>query len=369
MRIFKFLLVDIKDKSSVIFLEILWNTSNSIFYRSAVSVADETVRLPMNIVEKLKALLKEAELYHSMGLLNESMGKYQKAVALIQGNQQLNSRPNLMTGVQKKIQALQTDMNKVEEATDSPEVSEKVQDLIKNLFAFTADKDADATALDGAIALAKFGQYERALAEFTELLKKESVRAVAAKNIFRCHTALSSIDAAVKQYEQWLASDIFAPGELNKLRVFLQGMLKKEGIEKTLPTSAPTDIAQPTIEMPESDLSEGLKIEGIEIEEEIEEDEIIDINSIAILLPDGSRKGKSVELDVSFQSGNVISLLIAHREKDLIDFFNTGNTINNIQFTSPIAIFDGSGIVLSKTKIESGPRRGDYSVDLKVISD
>ncbi len=321
----------------------------------------------MNIVEKIKALLKEAELYHSMGLLNEAMEKYKKAMELIQGSEQLKSRTNLVAGISKKINALEKDIHKVEAAADKPEVSAKVQDLIKKLFAASEDKDQDTVALDGAIALAKFGQHERALLEFKELLAKDSVRVVAAKNIIRCHMANTSVDAAVDQYEQWLSSDLFVPGELNKLRFFLESILKKEGIEKELPTSeiqaAPPE---PTIEMPEI---EDAKIEVLEIkEDEDNDDEVLDINSIGITLDSGPRKGEIVELGVSFQSGNVISLLITGTDTDLIELFNVGETLHNIQFYSPIAMFGGSGIVDTKTHIESGPRRGDYSIDLKVVS-
>lgn len=313
----------------------------------------------MNIIDKLKALLKEAELYHTMGLLNESLDKYQKATELIEGNEQLKSRPNLMAGITKKMNALQKDMQKVEEATDTPEVSEKVQDLIKQLFAFPAHKDEDATALDEAIALAKFGQYDRALTEFNGLLKRDSVRVVAAKNIVRCHLAQTSADAAVEQYEQWLSSDIFAQGELNKLRFFLKGLLKKEGIKTELPTAAaPADAAKTPDAMPAADEP------MVEIAVDEEEDEVIDINSIAITVGDGSTK----ELDVTFQSGNVISMLIAHKDKDLIDFFNEGDKLDDIQFNSAIAIFNGTGVVSHKTKIESGPRRGDFSIDIRIES-
>ncbi len=122
----------------------------------------------MNIVEKIQALLKEAELYHSMGLLNESMGKYDQVMELIQGNEQLKSKTNLVAGITKKINTIVKDMHKVEAAKDHPEVSAKVQDLIKKLFTVSEDKDQDAVALDGAITLAKFGQHERALLEFNE---------------------------------------------------------------------------------------------------------------------------------------------------------------------------------------------------------
>lgn len=321
----------------------------------------------MNIVEKIKALLKEAGLYHSMGLLNEAMEKYKKAMELIQGSEQLKSRTNLVAGISKKINVLEKDIHKVEAATDKPEVSAKVQDLIKKLFTASEDKDQDAVALDGAIALAKFGQHERALLEFKELLAKDSVRVVAAKNIIRCHIANTSVDAAVDQYEQWLSSDVFVPGELDKLRFFLESLLKKEGVEKKLPAAeTPAATPEPTIEMPEI---EDVKIEVLEIEEdEDNDDEVLDINSIGITLDSGPRKGDIVELDVSFQSGNVISLLITHTDTDLIELFNVGETLHNIQFYSPIAMFSGSGIVDAKTHIESGPRRGDCSIDLKVVS-
>jgi len=317
----------------------------------------------MKIVNKIKALLKEAELYHKMGLLNEAMGKYKKTTELIEGSEQLKSRPNLTAGIAKKMRALKEDMHKVEEATDTPEVSDKIQGLIKKLFAFPVEKDEDTTALDEAIALAKFGQYERALAEFNELLKRDSVRVVAAKNIIRCHLSQSSADAAVDQYGQWLAGDIFVPGELKKLRFFLEGLLKKEGIEKELPDAeAPAEIKEPSIEMPAGD---ELVLEGIEIvEDEEPDDEIIDINSIAITVD----KERTIELDVTFQSGNVISLLIARKDEDAIEFFKEGDKLDDIQFVSTIAIFNGSGVVSSKTKIESGPRRGDYSLDIRIAN-
>lgn len=326
----------------------------------------------MNIVEKIKALLKEAELYHSMGLLDESMGKYKKAMEIIEGNEQLKSKTNLMAGISKKIDFLEKDMHKIEAATDKPEVSAKVQDLIKKLFTVAEDKDQDAVALDGAITLAKFGQHERALLEFKALLAKDSVRVVAAKNIIRCHMANTSVDAAVDQYEQWLSNDLFVPGELNKLRFFLESLLKKEGVEKKLPAAeTPAATPEPTIEMLQVEEAEieVLVIEEDEVhDDEVHDDEVLDINSIGITLDSGPRKGDMVELDVSFQSGNVISLLITHTDTDLIKLFNVGETLHNIQFYSPIAMFGGSGIVGAKTHIASGPRRGDYSIDLKVVS-
>lgn len=324
----------------------------------------------MSILKKVKKLLQEAELYHSQGLLNEAMVKYNTATDLVKSDDQIQNKQGLIDGILKKTALLEKDIAKVEDAPKSPEVSSEVQDLIKKMFAFSAEKDEDSIALDGAIALAKFGQYERALKEFDELLKKESLRVVAAKNILRCHMALSSPDAAIAQYEQWLAGDIFVPNQVDKIRIFFEGILEKEGVETTLPTMAmPAEDSELVLEMPEVDAPEIPEpvIEGLEIDED-EADEVLDINSIGITVESGPRAGEMVEFSVSFQSGNVISLLISGKERNFLEVFKPGVKLTDVQYYSPIAIFNGNGMVSAVTEIKTGPRQGDFSVDIKVES-
>lgn len=317
----------------------------------------------MNIARKIKTLLQEAELYHSQGLLDEAMEKYNNATEIIQNNEQIKSRQNLIDNISKKILALKEDIKKIEKAPKKPEVSAKVQDLIKKMFSFSPDKDEDAKALDGAIALAKFGQFKRAILEFNELLKKDPLRVVAAKCMLRCHMALSSVDEAVAQYEQWLSDDIFSTNQLNKLRVFFESILTKEGIEKTLPRrKTPADNIEFEMEM--------VGIDGVQVKvPEIEDYETLDINSIGITMDSGPQEGQVVEFKVRFQLGNVISLLIPGRDKDLIEYFKAGDMLNDIQYYSTVALLNGFGIVTFVKEIKVGPRRGDYCVDIEVELD
>ena len=417
----------------------------------------------MNLIKKIKILLKEAEIFHSQGLLDEAMGKYNEATELIKSDEQLKSRKKLIHGISEKVNALKKDLTKVHEAPKKPDVSTKVQNLIKKMFLFSSKRDEDTIALDGAIALAKFGQYNKALKEFNELLKKDSLRVVAAKNILRCHMALASAEDAIAQYEQWHAGDIFNKNQLDKLSVFFENILAKEGIDKTLrqpevtvddlellikeslidePLIDESVIPEPVIDepvipepvidepvidesltlesvidesvIPEPVIDESLTLESVidesvidesvidesvidesVIEESVidesvidepvipvpvidepvieiegsQEAEVIDINGIGITIDSGSQKGEIVELDVSFQSRNVISLLISQRNKYLIEDLEVGDTLNDIQFYSPIAMFTGSCVVSAISEIKSGPRQGDYSLDLKVQSD
>ena len=314
----------------------------------------------MNITKKIKILLQEAELYHTQGLLNEAMEKYHNATKLIKSNEQLKSNQNLINGITNKIRVLKEDIIKIQKAPKKPEVSAEVQELIKKMCSFAPDKSEDLKALDGAIALAKFGQLKRAITEFNELIKKDSLRVVAAKSMLRCHMALSSMDEAVTQYEQWISDDIFSTIQLDKLHVFLKNILQKEGVDKKLPRrKAPTDNLEPVITIPGTD---AVQVKGPEIE-----DDALDINSIVITIDSGPHKGQVVEFKVRFQLGNVVTLLIPIRDKDLIEFFKVGDMINDIQYYSTAALFSGSGIIVSVKEIKVGPLRGDYCVDIEIV--
>ena len=299
----------------------------------------------MDTKKQIQALFKEAELYRSHGLFVEAKEKYDLVAKLIQKNDRIANRQNLLDAISKKIGAVENEIKKLDKSPATPKLSTKAQDLVKNLFSFSEEKDEDAALLEGAMALAKFGQFERALIEFNELIKKDSLRVAAAKNIIRCHFALSSSDEAVSKYRQWLSGDSFSSGQLEEIRIFFQDILDRKGIDKKLPA-----VTQPKDAR----------------EEETKEEEFLDISSIAITLDDESKKGALIELDVNFQRGNTISLIISRDDKDLIENLKVGVRLNNIQFYSPIAVFNGSGIVKEKAPIELGPKKGDYRVDIEI---
>lgn len=311
----------------------------------------------MNIKSQLKALLQEAEVYREQGLIGEALKKYNKAIKLIHRINNIKNKDSLLTSLQKKIHDLDETSEKVAMGPASPELSSKAQDLIKNLFAFSKSTDEDSGALEGAVALAKFGQFDRALTELQSLLDRESVRVDAAKNIMRCHLAVATSDEAIDQYHQWFSSDIFLPSQLETVRTYLDEILKKRGIETQLPSPL------------SSTSDQGVVDQHVESEIEAEpEEEFLDITSIGITFETGPKKGKMVEFDVNFQSGNMLSLIISKKDQELIKDFSAGMKLQEIQFYSPIAIFNGAGVISSKTEIKSGPKQGDFCLDIRIIS-
>ncbi|MBU0992371.1 MAG: hypothetical protein KJ737_07740 [Proteobacteria bacterium] len=302
----------------------------------------------MGLKETIKATLKEAELYKSQGLLNEARQKYNKVAQLIENNAQIPNSKSLLDSVKKKMKALDDSHLRVVSAPTTPVMSEKAQNLIKELFTFSKDSDKASLALEGAISLAKFGQYHRAIEEFKKLLSDENVRIAAAKNIIKCYYEFVSIDKAVDEYRAWKSSSLFSPVQLEKVLGFLAGLIEKSG--KSFDLDKVEESAE-TVLMPD---------EAVE--------EILDISSVGISLEKGVKSGSEIELDVSFQAGNVISVIISSKEKELIDNLKIGVKLNNVNFYSPIAIFRGSGIISASTKIDSGPKKGDYCLDIKVTN-
>ena len=306
----------------------------------------------MTIVKKLKKMLKEAELYRKQGLLVEAKNNYESAAELLKENIELENSQNLIDAVLKKISSLDIDIKNTQKGTKPPEVSPKIQNLIMNLFSFADNNANDISAIDGAIALAKFGQYERALKEFEKLIKNDSTKVDAAKNILKCHQALSTLKTAAAKFNEWLENDIFSLEQMTKIHKFLQNIFDKEGSSIILPKLLESDVTILTED---------------EMNTEVD-DEILEISAVGILIKNDSGQSQLREIDVSFQSGNILSLIFSKEEKEWIDSLKVGQVLNDIQFYSPIAMFAGTGAIASKTKIKSGPKKNDYCLDLKIVN-
>lgn len=300
----------------------------------------------MSDEDYIRSSVKEADLYRTQGLLDESRDKYVQVLAFIQKSPKYSSHKKLIDGVKGKIRALEKDSASNKDQKGAPMLSEDVQGLIKRLFSFSKEKNA--RAIEGAVALAKFGQHQLALKEFRRLLEGKAVPVVAAKNIIRCHLALMAPRAAIDEFGQWLSGDLLSRSQLKSIRLFLVSVLDKQGMGSEVP-----------------EVMDGPS-QGAESEEK--EEDIIDICSVRLKMEDGAGTGKMLEFDVTFQSGNVISLIISPRQKGVVENLSVGIQLPDMEFYSPIAIFRGSGVVSGKTKIRSGPEKGAYMLDIKLDS-
>jgi tetratricopeptide (TPR) repeat protein len=299
----------------------------------------------MSVKERIKALVKEAEIYRSQSLLNQSKEKYLELLKLVEDDESVSKNKKLITDIKGRIRSVDDEITEIEEADKkSPELSEDVQNLISSLFSFSQNQAT--AAIEGAVALAKFGQYDKAVKELERLVKEGPIPLQAAINLLRCHLSLASPEVAINQYKRWESREELGKGDLKYLHKFLDDHFKKKGIDMRLPE----------------------KDQGGSEKKEVEEksDDLIDLSSIGIQFSEGKFKGKMWEFDVSFQSGNTVNITIPPTKKDLAEAFKKGLRLPNIQCTSPIAIFNGSGVVLQNSNITTGPKRGSFNIDITI---
>jgi tetratricopeptide (TPR) repeat protein len=304
--------------------------------RSSVTIGINDM---MSYQEHIQSLAKEAELYRTQGLYENSREKYKQLLQFIE-QKQFHGYEGIADQVRNKIQTVDEDLVDIEQETDKEELANDTQEMIKDLFSVARTKEA--ARIEGALALAGFGQYDRALREFEELLIEGVLPVVAAKNILRCHMELSSPDKAVEQFTEWVSSsNVLSEQELNLIRAFLKQLLKEKHIERRLPKLSFTSQAS----------------------NKAEEEEISAIN---VQLKNGPRKGDNFEFKVTSQSGNIISVDIPERQRDVADAFRIGLQLPELQCYSPIAVFKASGIVIRKTRHSNGKKKGGYMLDISL---
>jgi hypothetical protein len=298
--------------------------------------------------ELIRRLLKEADLYRNHGLLSDAKSKYVEILSVIGKSRILSTHKPLISGVKSKIRAVNKSLNELRETPEKPELSEDLQDLIKKLFTFSLTKEA--AAIEGAVALAKFGQYEQALKEFHKLLEQGVLPVVTAKNMIKCYAALKTPEAAVVQFAKWKTRDFFCIEDLKYIRAFLKTSLEKEGFK--------TDV--PEVERVPSSPSKAIKKK---------EDVFLEISAISIHLQSGPLAGQTIDFDVHFQSANTVTVLIPAVRKSVADTLVPGTRLTDIQCYSPITVFRSTGTISGAAKIKQGPRRGDYTLDITIDAD
>jgi hypothetical protein len=296
----------------------------------------------------IRRMLKEADLYRTQGLLSDAKSKYFQMLSVIGKSKTLAEHKQLIAGVKSKIRAVDKSLNELRDTPEKPELSGDLQDLIKKLFSFSQTKEA--SAIEGAVALAKFGQYEQALKEFHKLLEQGVLPVVTAKNMIKCYAALKMPKAAVAQFGKWRTRDFFSTEDLRYVRTFLITSMEKEGLKA---------------KVPEVEIKPSLTSKPKKKKEEV----FLEISAVSIHLQGGPMAGQTMDFDVHFQSANTVTVLIPAVQKSVADSLTPGTRLNDIQCYSPITVFRSTGTVSGTAKVKQGPRRGDYTLDITIDAD
>lgn len=303
--------------------------------------------LNMGLKRSIQTILKEINVYLSHSLFVEAQRRYRHMEKLIRQSEKLKNKEKLLASIAERIKAIDSEMRKFDAIPDSPKMSSQQKDLVKRWFSYSIENDPDSTVFKIAEAFLEFGQFEDALSEFKKLINSDSLRLVAAKNIIRCHLGLATLEKAIEEYRQWLSGGRFPVEQLEQIRSVLQAILIKKGISAILPKpKISADIAktEPHIELSSDIIS-------------------VTLPSIASL-PDQ----KEIELDVSYHNGPEISVIVKRYNAALLAILRTGQRLDNVRFNGHDITYTDSCVVAENKQIRVGPRKGDYSITLKIFN-
>lgn len=101
-------------------------------------------------------------------------------------------------------------------------------------------------------------------------------------------------------------------------------------------------------------------------EEEAEGEELLEISLLEIPLEYGTQIGKRVDIEVAAQAGSKIRVLISQQDKELMGHLRVGFRINDVRFYAPFATFKGAAFVTARNRINSGTKKGNCVVDMKI---
>jgi len=300
----------------------------------------------MDARENVLAMVKEAKLYREQGLLTQSILKYRAALEAVGVSREtFEQQGALESALQKAIDAAEVELNEVRENDPSPDLSDEMKDLIQRLFSRSMDNEI--AEYKGAVALARFGQYGAALKEFNKLLDQGVKPLVAAKNILTCHVAFSSPEVAVAQFEKWVNERRFSREDLGFIRECLARVLEKEGADAEIPS-----------------------LEELFNKGRGEDSEEIELPISGVCLPRRVKLGREdeeeEELEVIQHTGDTVSIDVPPHRSDLLVYLQYGTRISGMRFFTSIAVFEGRGLVIGRKRIESGPMKNHYSIDIHI---
>jgi len=299
----------------------------------------------MNTESKVLSLLKEARIYWKQGLLQEALQQYMQVEKILHSRKMSRRKKALLEKVAGNIEMVDQELNAFLESKEIPEVSEKARELMRTMFSLDDPEVKGSSLMGEAIALAGFGQYEPAMKAFERLLDFNHLRMDAAKKILLYTLEFRGEAEAVSKVRQWESDNRFSMEDRNYLVKYLQELLKNS---KTIENQA--------------------LLEATEPESEVKDNDVMDINAVRLTLPGDQAADDKVRLDVTFQHGITLNIVVPRDKPEIARAFRTGDTIKDVRFLSPAANLSGSVYVLLSRVIDFGAQRGDTSINLKIIT-
>jgi tetratricopeptide (TPR) repeat protein len=286
----------------------------------------------------LDSRLKEAEVYSSMGLLNESLKVYHSILLEEKG---------LAADMEKQIKAKIASLEKEIKIEDRDEDPNALSDKDRALLQDTIDKsEKSSSPIDRARAYREQGLFESALEEYEEAFSAGLTPDEAIAEVVQL--IMDSTEAEVNVLSRVQGLFRYIPTEEGKRDQLLRRLVE------ALQEKGAGDIS---IELEKwyGEEKRGLQARGIDVP-------LLKFISADFSLG-GDPPGKKVyHLEVLSQSEDVINLLVSQRDADLLGHIREGDTLRDMIFYAQSAIRKMTVNVKGVSPVGDGTHKGKHMV-------
>jgi len=319
--------------------------------------------------------INEAEVYKSMGLLEEAMGVYRRLLA---DSEALG--PEEEQAIREKLEEIQKDLEDQEERGEEGVSKEEITVIKESLSA----QDNVQTILDAAFAFKELGLYEEAVGEYTRLFGMdypgEKVIPEIAKCLMKLHSPEKASEAAVNIIESQALEGRKEAQLKFRLGVEMEKVGHPELAIKLYKSALALDPKENRIKNrlvvleKRQENAPGKREDkpaksGPEVKDRRREERFIpkipEFVFVEFELPDGPLKGKIMRLQVLNYSKHGLALLVTGKDKKLLELLKPGDKIKNVAFYARWAIIKVEVLIKHITRLEDGFHKGHYIIGVE----
>jgi hypothetical protein len=302
----------------------------------------------MAIEEQIRSLLKEAALYDEQGLYEASRERYQQTADLVGRHaHRIHHHKKILKAVAGRLERLHNRMQRMENEPAVYTPPDAVIEVMKRHFCASADREE--AALEGAAALAEFGQYDHAVEEFAKLIKTPKTRLEASKHMIRCHLEKGRTAEASALLRHWHNSGLMNRDEWLTLQRYVKELVAEKRLCVEVPPAEMKDEA--------SGPAAGTKHGEI----------VRRFNSISLKPPNAQRGQGMREFNILSQSADVVRISVAVQETTLADGLTPGTVLNTVLCFFDDGMFSSKATVVGKQWISSDDAgAGHFNIDIQV---
>lgn len=295
--------------------------------------------------KRVESRLKEADVYYSMGLYEEALGVYEGIIS-----DPTRPDPKIVETVKGKIASIKEDLHVQDKEPGVPALSMREKDILDSAM---GSRENALSNLDKANAYLEQGLYKEALFDYKNLINADCPLDKVVPGIVQSILETETSDNLLDRLQDIIKEASINDQKKGELVSLLGSELQERG-NKSGASALMNSLEELIKKSPEVEMIE------------VSSGPLLNFISADIFTPSPGGGKRVYHLGVHEQRNNLVELMVADSEAELLEDITKGDSLNEVMFYAHSAIRKMSVVVKYITEISKGPNKGSHVVGLVV---